>query len=154
MIAPPTTSELAALAASTFADTAFLFSEPAADEATWSGDFLLVEIGFEAEVRGRLVLAAAPELATQMAADMLCVEVNDEEALAQASGALAELANVLAGVLVAQIFGPTGHWALGLPRALRTQTPVLPDQRVLRATLVSDSGHPIRIELVLGADPS
>ena len=90
MINPPTTEELATLAQSTFADTAFLLTELSPDPGSVAPDWLCAVIGFDAEVKGRLVLAASTALAAQLAADMLCVDAADTQAQEHASGALAE----------------------------------------------------------------
>ena len=147
---PLSTDELALLAQSTFADTAFLLTELASERHGPASDCLCAVIGFDAEVKGRLVLAASTALAAQLAADMLCVDASDEQAVAQAGGALAELANVFAGVLVPRLFGEHGQWALGLPRVLLADPPLASGEEVRGVTLVSDAGHPIRVELVLG----
>lgn len=149
MITPPSIDELALLAQSTFADTAFLLTELVAEPQGAAADCLCAVIGFEAEVKGRLVLAASTALAAQLAADMLCVDASDEQAVAQAGGALAELANVFAGVLVPQVFGESGEWALGLPRILLAEPPLGAGERSRGVTLMSDAGHAIRVELVL-----
>jgi CheY-specific phosphatase CheX len=149
MITPPSIDELALLAQSTFADTAFLLTEPVAEPQGALADSLCAVIGFDAEVKGRLVLAASTALAAQLAADMLCVDASDEQAVAQAGGALAELANVFAGVLVPQVFGESGEWALGLPRILLAEPPLGAGERSRGVTLMSDAGHAIRVELVL-----
>ena len=149
MINPLTTDELALLAQSTFADTAFLLTEPTSESHGTPPDCLCAVIGFDAEVSGRLVIAAPTALGAQLAADMLCLDPGDEQAVAQAAGALAELANVFAGVLVPQVFGEAGEWTLGLPKVLLAEPPLGAGERSRGVTLVSDAGHAIRVELVL-----
>jgi CheY-specific phosphatase CheX len=149
MITPPTTEELALLAQSTFADTAFLITDLALDATPAAPDWLCVVVGFDAAVKGRLVLAAPSGLAAQLAADMLCIDASDEQALAQASGALAELANVFAGVLAPRVYGEKGQWVLGLPRVLLVEPALGAHESARAVTLMSDAGHPIHIELVL-----
>jgi len=146
---PLSTDELALLAQSTFADTAFLLTELAPEPQGAGSDCLCAVIGFDAEVKGRLVLAAPTALAAQLAADMLCVDANDAQAVAQAGGALAELANVFAGFLLPRLFGENGQWALGLPRVLLAEPPLASGEKARGVNLVSDAGHPIRVELVL-----
>lgn len=144
-----TNDELAVLAASTFADTAFLLTEPTSDEQPWSDEWVSAVIGFEAHVSGRLVIAAPRSVAAQVAADMLCLEPGAAEAVAQAGAAVAELANVLGGVLVAQLFGSTGKWQLGLPKITQIEPAVAPGERASRVTLLNEMGQPIRVEVVL-----
>lgn len=149
MINPPSTDELALLAQSTFADTAFLLTEPTNEPQGAVQDCICAVIGFDAEVSGRLIIAAPTALGAQLAADMLCVDPSDEQAVSQAGGALAELANVFAGVLVPQVFGEAGEWSLGLPKLLMAEPPLGAGELSRGVTLVSDAGHAIRVELVL-----
>ena len=144
-----TNDELAVLAASTFADTAFLLTEPSAEQTPFSDDWLCAVIKFQAQVDGRLVIATPTSVAAQVAADMLCVDARDSEAQAQAGAAVAELANVLAGVLVAQLFGSTGKWQLGLPTITLREPRIAPGERSNRVTLLNERGQPIRVEVVL-----
>lgn len=152
MITPPSAEELALLAQSTFADTAFLLTELAAEPSEVAADPLCAVIAFDGEAKGRLVLAATQHLAAELAADMLCVAPSHPEAGLHASGALAELANVFAGVLLPRLFGERGTWTLGLPRVRTDQPPAVAGERSRAVTLVSDSGQPIRVELVLESD--
>jgi CheY-specific phosphatase CheX len=141
--------ELAILAAGTFADTAFLLAEPADDQAPWTSDWVSAVIPFEAEQSGRLVVAAPMPLCTQLATDMMCLEPGDPEATAQGPSAVAELANVLAGVLLARLFEDSGKWQLGLPRLTTLEPGVAPGEHSNRVTLLNEMGHPIRVEVVL-----
>jgi len=144
-----TNDELATLAAGTFADTAFLLTEPSPEEQSWTEEWISATIKFESDVQGRLVISAPRSLATQVAADMLCLDPGDAEAMAQAANAVAELANVLGGVLVAQLFGSTGKWQLGLPTITQLEPAVAPGERASRVTLLNEMGQPIRVEVVL-----
>jgi CheY-specific phosphatase CheX len=146
---PMSNDALAVLAASTFADTAFLLTEPADEHNAWSDDWLCAVIPFDGEVAGRLVLAAPTSLAVQVAADMLCLDPGDAEAMAHAGSAVAELANVLAGALVAELFGSSGKWQLGLPRITLLEPAVAPGEQANRVTLLNELGWPIRVEVVL-----
>ncbi|HEV8550168.1 MAG TPA: chemotaxis protein CheX [Polyangiaceae bacterium] len=152
MTLPLSVDELALLAQSTFADTAFLLTELADDPAALAESRVCVEIAFDGELKGRLVLAATELLAAELAADMLCVERGHADAALHARGALAELANVFAGVLLPRVFGERGAWKLGLPRLRAAEPGIFAGERSRAVTLVSDSGQPIRVELVLEGD--
>ena len=148
-MSPLSNDALAVLAASTFADTAFLLTEPCDAHSAWDNDWVCAVIPFDGEVAGRLVLAAPTALAAQVAADMLCLDPGDSEAVAQAGAAVAELANVFAGVLVAELFGNSGKWQLGLPRITMLEPALAPGEQANRVTLLNELGQPIRVEVVL-----
>src|ERR1041384_4812123 len=140
---PLSNDQLAVLAASAFADTAFLLTEPSDEHSVWKDDWVCAVIPFDAEVPGRLCISAPAPLAVQVAADMLCVDPADAEALAQAPSAVAELAHVLAGLLVAELFGSSGKCQLGLPRITSIEPAIAPGERANRVTLLNEAGQPI-----------
>lgn len=150
MIKSLTNDELAVLAASTLADTAFLLAEPTPATAPWQNDWICAVVPFDAVIPGRLVLAAPAALATQVAADMLCVAPTDDEAITQAGPAVAELANIMAGVIVAELFKNTGRFRLGLPSIIPLEPTLDDGEQANRVTLVNEVGQPLRVELVLG----
>src|SRR5262249_50626617 len=95
----PNSADLARLSATVLADCAFLLTEPVEDDAE-PDDPVHAVIAFRGATNGRLVLSASRDLAEVVAADMMGLSVGDPEARAHAEGAVAELANVLLGMLV------------------------------------------------------
>jgi CheY-specific phosphatase CheX len=150
VINPLSNDELAVLAASTLADTAFLLAEPAPTSVPFQNGWICAVVPFDAVVSGRLVLAAPAALAAQVAADMLCVAPTDDDAINHAGSAVAELANIMAGVVVAEVFKGAGSFQLGLPAITPLEPPLGADEHANRVTLVNDVGQPLRVELVLG----
>jgi len=144
-----TDDELAMLAASTLAQTAFLLAEPASD-ADWHEDWACALVPFEAAVRGRLVVAAPVAVAAQVAAETLLVSPADQEARLHAGNAVADLAGVMAEAVVPELFKTNGPFRVGLPSVVACEPPLAPGERANRVTLVNEAGHPVRVELVLG----
>jgi hypothetical protein len=149
MIRRLTDDELAVLAASTLAETAFLLAEPSPHAGLCQHDWACAVVRFEAAVRGRLVVAAPIALAAQVAAEMPRVTSADE-ALLYAGDAVADLAGVIAAVVAAEIFKTEGRVRLGLPSVVDGEPPLAPGESANRVTLVNEVGQPVRVELVLG----
>jgi hypothetical protein len=139
-----THEQLGATTSQVFADTAFLLTEPTAQWELFLPDAVHASIGFESDGHGRLVLSLPSELARQLAADMLGVEPEDEAAEASAVNAVAEVANVLAGVLMVELFGADGEWQLGLPKIESTA----PQGLGCKAALQTDMGQQIQVMLL------
>jgi hypothetical protein len=110
---------LGELAASVLADSAFLTLEPAPRHVIWPQEVLIAEVPFWGATAGRLVLAASEALMVAATADMLRLERNDALAREAAPATLAELSNVLLGVLVGRFFDPEPPCEVGLPETRR-----------------------------------
>jgi CheY-specific phosphatase CheX len=89
--------------------------EPSPDAPPWSGPVTRVTLEFSEPRAGRIELHAGQELALAVAADMLGVDADDADAERLADGALAEVTNVIAGSLVASLFGTDCLVELGIP---------------------------------------
>ncbi len=70
---------------------------------------------FKGPRSGKVELFAARELAMSIAADMLGIDADDPDATSLADGALGEITNVIAGALVARLFGTGCLVELGIP---------------------------------------
>lgn len=149
MIRRLTDDELAVLAASTLAETAFLAAEPSPHAGRFQDDWACAIVPFDAAVRGRLVVAAPFALAAQVAAEVLLGSAPDEAWL-HATSVVADLAGVIAAVVVAEIFKSAGRFRLGAPSVVACEPPLAPGESVNRVTLVNEVGQPVRVELVLG----
>ena len=149
MIRSLSNDELALLAATTLAETAFLLAEPSPAAARWDNHWICAIVPFDAVVPGRLVLAAPAALAAQVAADRLAVGATDDEAITQAGPAVAELAHLMAGVVLAAVF-KHARFRLGSPSITPLEPELAQGEHANRVTLVNESGQPLRVELVLG----
>ncbi len=146
----PRSADLARLSATVLADCAFLLTEPVEVDAALH-DAVHAVVGFSGATRGHLMLSASPELAVHIAADMLGIESGDADAAAHAAGALAELANVLLGMLVVTLCDPETTFRFGTPHAYVGSPPEVPHGGAV-ATLASDSGARIQVRWVMEGD--
>jgi len=118
-----TSEMLGQLAATVLADCAFLMLDPAPGEVTWPADVLIAEIPFAGAVAGRLILAASEPLMVAATADMLRLEPDDPLAAEAAPATLAEVSNVLLGVLAGRYFDADPPCEMGLPTSRRGAWP-------------------------------
>jgi hypothetical protein len=115
-VTPEMLGQLTALAV---ADCAFLMLDPAPPQVSWPSEVLIAEIPFEGFAAGRLVLAASESLVVDATADMLRLERGDPLAAETAPATLAELSNVVLGMLVGRFFAQEPPCAMGLPETRR-----------------------------------
>jgi CheY-specific phosphatase CheX len=143
-----TTNVLRDVAREVLADFAFLLTEPAQAPLAWPAAELVrhAEIDFEGPFCGTLAITATSELAEAIACDMLGLEAGDPEAVAQSASALGELANVVAGAVIARLFGTSSNYKLGLPQVAHGHPRV--DVRPREVLALEDmEGRPIEIQL-------
>ena len=135
---------------------AFVFAERI-DEAPWpvataAGAHVTLEHGDQA----RLTLCVAPTLGTVLAANLLGLEPDSEEARTSAADAVAELANMLAGVLAVELFGRDVTTRIGVPRLVE-ESAADHEQHLAAATcrvaLLTEEGERIDVTLAPPSAP-
>ena len=136
---------LAEVACRVLEDCAFLFLESAdaADDAD-VGNAIASSIAISAEQAHVLKLVASRPLLVEAAANMLGTESDDPEASGAAEQVIGELLNVVAGSLVARLFGTAAEVGLGIPQRVDPH-PTGDDAVILM--LRADSGDFLRLEL-------
>ena len=139
------------LAATVLADCAFLMLDPAADEVAWPKEVLIAEIPFEGATAGRLILAACETLMVDATADMLRLDRKDPLASETAPATLAELSNVLLGMLVARFFDQEPPCEVGLPSTRRGTWPRTDAGVRCSSTLVDIAERPVAVALTTPA---
>jgi hypothetical protein len=105
-------ARVAAAVLRTLEDAAFVFAAPADEAEPFEGDVLEARLSW-AGAAEELRLATSPELAAEIAANLLGVE---RAAVEHAADALGELLNMAAGIVVAEAFGGRAAPRLELPR--------------------------------------
>jgi two-component system, chemotaxis family, chemotaxis protein CheY len=142
----PTKGLLADLASNALEECAFVMAKPTDDAFGWSEDVVYATIGFDGPRDGDLVIAAHHDMGAELAASMLGVDPDDPDVEESVASALAEVANILCGVVVAQIFGSDAPCRLGLPEVGHGgSTPAAG----VSVTLVDDERRPIFVSLAL-----
>ena len=142
---------LGQLAAMALADCAFLMLDPAPAEVRWPPQVLIAEIPFEGFAAGRLVLAASEPLVVDATADMLRLERGDPLAAETAPATLAELSNVVLGMLAGRFFAQEPPCVMGLPETRRGSWPRTDAGVRCRAVLVDFDERPFAVALTTPA---
>jgi hypothetical protein len=127
-------------------DAAFLLTE-VADDSPLPGQYRNATAAFAGPQRSVVRLSASDDLLQQLTADMLGIEADHETALEQSGSALAELTNILAGALVAELFGTATLCRLGVPELSRHHESVGKDAHCA-ITRGDMGGRAIAVELV------
>lgn len=138
MSVPLESAVLAEVAVGLFEESAFLFVE-VGQQAEPRGELLRTRIAWTLPRPGWLSLTASKPLATEIAASMLGLAPG-EAGTEDARQALSELANVLAGALLARLFGTGAPAAIGLPRV---EDAAAPEAGGVRAALRVEGGEVI-----------
>ncbi len=142
---------LAAAVQRTLEDAAFLFAEPVEEPPPFGPEVLEARLSWSGPGAPELRLATSPELAAELAANLLGVE----DAPDAGPDALGELLNMAAGAIVAAIFGPRDARRRLLPSVARvdagTHDRGIADALVAVA-LVDEEGRRIDVALVRGRE--
>ncbi len=146
-MADPIADGLQAVLVEVLADAAFVLADPADPPPPLAAPAVGAAISFEADRRGRLRLLTGRGTATELAANMLALDPGDPDAAAHAGSAVSELLNVMAGVLVARLFGPDHPSTLGLPEPVAG--PAGPLVGPALAAVRTEAGDPILLQLEL-----
>jgi len=87
-------------------DATFVFAEPAEDLPEWMDDVLEAEVTFAGPNTGRLLIAMSPDLAINLAANLLGIDADDPDAVTRGLGASGEIANMICGALMEKLSSP------------------------------------------------
>ncbi len=117
---PVTETMLRDVVMRTLSDSAFMFPSPT--ESPIADVELRVRITFEGPEPGALELGASTGFGRALAANLLGLEADDPELDSASEGALLELSNIMAGLLVEEAWGSAGC-RLGIPATLDPTTP-------------------------------
>jgi CheY-specific phosphatase CheX len=101
-------------------EAAFFFAQPASAPAPWPANVLEARISFAGARRGVMRLTTTEPFALEVAANLLGIEDDDDEAVLQQKPALGELLNIVCGAFVADWFGTAEICQLGLPEVRLT----------------------------------
>lgn len=100
-------------------DAAFVFTESVNTTerpAGWKESVIQASLPYSGPVNGCFIIAAPPELGAELAASILGLEPDTYEAVDKAGDALAEILNMLAGIVLEDTFQAEETWQLGVPR--------------------------------------
>jgi hypothetical protein len=144
-----TVETLSEVAAQVLEDVAFVFTERAAEPSAWSGEAIEATLPYSGPEDGALFVRTTPALGARFAANMLGVELDDPEVAARSNDAVGEMLNVVAGVLVARVFGTATLVHLGVPSVGARSSPTAV-RSPCAVALLSDEGEPLEIQVLAG----
>lgn len=115
-------ARLEAVARRVLEEAAFVLATPTARQPEWPAEVVEVELAFDGPATGVLRLRSTPRFGAEVAANLMGLESGDAEADRHAEGALAELLNIIAGALLADVYGTGRVVRIGIP-AVRAGPP-------------------------------
>jgi hypothetical protein len=89
----------------TLEEAAFVFAEPAVALLPWPDEIVEADLSFSGPKDGRMLLAAPPELARELAASLMGTDVDDPLVQAEGVEAIGEMLNIICGALLEAWFG-------------------------------------------------
>lgn len=143
----PSSQRLGTLAGALLADAAFVFADPSETFAPSGNALYLARIALTCSESWELLLVAEAELAMALAANLLGIEEDSDEARSSSGEALGELANILAGSVAIECTGPT---RIGIPvitSELGVKATALLASAPRRANLVTETGQHVAVAL-------
>jgi hypothetical protein len=138
--------------ASVLADCAFLILDPAVELPPHEGAAVVTTLSFSGAASGVLRLCAPQQMLVGAAADMLGQAPGEEPASEEAEATLAELGNVLLGVLLARAFGARNCPVIGLPQTSTVQGVRDAENALCSAVLVDLEGQPLVVSILSQAE--
>jgi hypothetical protein len=141
---------LALLATGLLADAAFVFAEPSTAFTPQKAPLATARIALICPRPLELLVIAEGELAKALAANLLGIEEDSEEAETSAGAALGEWANMLAGSLAAEHMVDSGPARIGIPSITTASVAVAGvalGKAVRRANLVTETGQHMVVAL-------
>jgi hypothetical protein len=143
----PGNQKLGMLAGTLLADAAFIFADPSEAFSPSGTSLYLARIVLKFSESWELLLVAEAELARSLAANLLGIDEESDEARSSSGEALGELANILAGSLVMECKGPT---QIGIPTVsseVGVKAVALLGMASRRANLVTETGQHFAVGL-------
>lgn len=141
---------LGALAEHLLSDAAFVFAEPSPGFVAKGDSLYLAKIELNSGERWDLLVLSDEELARSLAANLLGIEEESEDAQTSSSAALAEWANMVAGSVAAEWHLGQTPCRIGIPVVTREPVPAAVaclDRAVRCANLVTEHGQHLAIAL-------
>jgi len=150
MVEVPDNRRLGALAGKLLADAAFVFAEPSSGFDPKNKSLYLAKIALTSSERWELLVLADGDLAKALAANLLGIDEESEEAQKSSPEALGEWANIVAGSVAAECKGIKGPCRIGIPVVTAepsVRAAACMCRAVRRANLVTENGQHLAIAL-------
>lgn len=148
------TTKLKEIFSEVLADLAFMFTDDEDADLAPGEVWLETSISYEGPNKGTLHFRCAREFTLTLAANLLGVDPEDDEAQLKADDAVKEFMNIVCGQFVTNVFGSHDVYNLSIPTCVElTETPDVQRQNDddSRATLSVNEGL---VQLVHVPDPA
>jgi CheY-specific phosphatase CheX len=119
---------LATIFSEVLANLAFMFTEEEPTEPAAAGRWLEASISYHGAIDGTLRLRCTTDFTVLLAANLLGIDPQDDDAQTEALDAVKELMNVLCGQFVTAVHGEEHVFNLSIPKV--RELPPLPDLSV------------------------
>jgi hypothetical protein len=149
MVELPDNEKLGLLAGGVLADAAFVFAEASESFSPKGKSVLFARISLTSTERWELMVIAESDLAKALAANLLGIDDDAEEAERSGPDALAEWTNIFAGSLAVECVS-SQPFRIGLPTVTAEaslRASALMTNTLRRANLVTENGHHVAIGL-------
>jgi CheY-specific phosphatase CheX len=131
--------------------TAFMLPLPPEEPLPAPAKGILVQIDFNGPVHGTIQLYAGSELAGMVAANVMGLEPDDQDAQTKSTDAVKELVNIIAGILLTKLAcSPADIFNLTVPRADEQPDSQSWEQYIMQddVTVLEVDGFPLAIRLL------
>jgi len=130
-----------------------MFRDDDPAEAEPDDTWLETTIGYRGPVSGTLRLWCSRRFSTLLAANLLGVDPEDEDASSKEEDAVKEFMNIVCGQFVTAMHGAAAVFDLSIPQTAELDhAPALHESDDTHATTLSAEGHPIRLAYIPGED--
>jgi hypothetical protein len=111
----PSVEKLTELSLSLLSDAAFVFAELSPEPLALNQSMLVARLSIEHDIKWDLVVCVELDLGMVLAANLLGIENESDEARDAAGDAVGELANILAGSVAIEFHGARTICKIGIP---------------------------------------
>jgi hypothetical protein len=150
MVELPNNEQLGVLAGALLADAAFVFAEPSPSFSPKGKTLFLARISLISDEPWELMVVAEAELARSLAANLLGIEEESEEAQKACGEALGEWANIFAGTVALECKGGNAACQIGIPAVTAeagVKASAFLGKALRRANLVTETGQHMAVAL-------
>lgn len=141
------TATLTTIFSEVLADLAFMFDEDADVGAAAASAWLETTISYHGPCQGTLRLRCSRDFCALLAANLLGVEPDDQDAGAQAEDAVKEFMNIVCGQLVTALHGAESAFNLTIPEIHRLpETPAWGNPGQGEVATLAVEGHRLQLE--------
>ncbi len=149
------TATLASIFSDILTDLAFMFTDDQEADLAPGDTWLETVIGYAGSQCGTLRLRCTRDFSIRLAANLLGIDANDDDAQTKASDAVKEFMNVVCGHLVTTLHGTEEAFNLTIPSIRELpQAPDLSDQDAPHISTLSVDGSRVQLSYTPSLEPS